>query len=330
MSYPIEVRNVSKRYIDYKYEPEGFNRVKNFFFPKKKLVLDKVSFKVEKGEIFGLLGPNGAGKTTLIKIMTGLMAPDSGEAWTLGHKMPEDQKKIAHRINAVFARSGIYWHLTGRDNLMFYAKAYRIKNPKEKVNELLKLFEMDDKAHRYMDTYSTGEMMRISLAKGLINDPELLLVDEPTIGLDPSIALKVRDFLQKLNKEVGVTILLTTHYMEEADRLCHRLAFIEKGKILRIDTPKNLKKELAKEKIIELEIPKLSKEIVDYIKKLKFIDDVMVLPEEEKLRITFKKFDLDKLTTELKKLGVEITSVNTDRPNLEDVFLHITGRRLRY
>jgi ABC-2 type transport system ATP-binding protein len=322
----VEVNNVSKIYREEK--PGFLNTLKYLVRPTYKIALENVSFSVEKGEIFGLLGPNGAGKTTLIKIILGLVSPTNGRIKIFGCEIPKERSKIINKINVVFSRSGCYWNLTGRDHLKFYGKIYRVKNLDEKIKELVDLFELNDKIDVSTDKYSTGEVMRLNLARALLNDPELIILDEPTIGLDPAIALKVRDFFLKLNKERKTTILLTTHYMEEADRLCNRIAIINYGKLIAIDTPLNLKNKLKKEKICEFGVFNLTSETLAKIKE-KF-GRCSYYEDQSELRVIVDKFeDVSEIIDFLKKNGVKVSSVHTEKPTLEDVFLYITGKRLR-
>ncbi|MEM2935021.1 MAG: ABC transporter ATP-binding protein [Candidatus Thermoplasmatota archaeon] len=309
----LEVNDISKTY-----------KQRNSY----KVALDNVSFSVGHAEIFGLLGPNGSGKTTLIKIIFGLISPDKGKISIFGHEIPKDRAKIIDKINVVFSRAGCYWNLTGRDHLKFYGKIYRVENLKEKIEELVELFEMKDKIDMTADKYSTGEVMRLNLARALLNEPELLILDEPTIGLDPVLALKIRDYLIKINEENGITILLTTHYMEEADRLCNRIAIIDEGKIVAIDTPLNLKNKLKREKICEIGVSNLSSDLMEKIKK-KF-EKCSYYENKSELRIILKKYeDVAEIIDFLKNNGAIVTSVHTEKPTLEDVFLYMTGKRLR-
>ncbi|MEM1513947.1 MAG: ABC transporter ATP-binding protein [Candidatus Thermoplasmatota archaeon] len=293
-----------------------------------KVALDNVSFSVEHGEIFGLLGPNGSGKTTLIKIILGLVSPDKGKISILGHEIPKDRAKIIEKVNVVFSRAGCYWNLTGRDHLKFYGKIYRVKNLKKKIEELVELFELRDNIDMTVDKYSTGEVMRLNLARALLNEPELLILDEPTIGLDPMMSLKIRDYLLQINEENKITILFTTHYMEEADRLCRRVAIIDEGKIVEIDNPSNLKSKLKKEKICEIGVSNLSSNLMEKIKR-KF-EKCSYYERKSELRVILKKYeDVAEIIDFLKNNGATVTSVHTEKPTLEDVFLYITGKRLR-
>ena len=326
MTNAIEVANISKTYRE---ENPGFlNTLKYLFKPTYKKALEDVSFSVEQGEIFGLLGPNGAGKTTLIKIILGLISPTHGNIKMFNWDIPKEKSKVIDRINVVFSRAGCYWNLTGRDHLKFYGKIYRVKNLDEKIKELSELFDLSDKIDLTTDKYSTGEVMRLNLARALLNDPELIVLDEPTIGLDPVIALKVRDFFLKLNKEKGTTVLLTTHYMEEADRLCKRIAIIDDGKLVAIDTPANLKNKLKRENVCEFGVSNLTGEVLAKIKE-KF-ERCTYYDDQSQLRVILDKLeDLSELVNFLKKNGVKVSSVHTEKPTLEDAFLYITGKGLR-
>ena len=322
----IKIKDVSKRYPK---ETYNFSEsIKNFFKREKKVVLDDISFSVKKGEIFGLLGPNGAGKTTLFKIITNLLRADKGEVYLFGEKIPENYKKVASKINTVFARANLWWELRGRENLKVYGKIYRVKNLDEKIDSLLDFFDLKEKANRYTDLYSTGEIMRLCIAKSLLNDPELLILDEPTIGLDPNIALKIREFLKELNRKRKTTIFLSTHYMEEADMLCDKVALINEGKIIKIDSPTNLKEILKKEEIIELRLEKFSFALLKKLEKMKFVKKSYFIEETERVRILIDDINnLDKLIREIKKY-TKIQNFVVSQPTLQDVFIHFTGKEV--
>ncbi len=332
----VSVKKVSKKFRDKSKDKRIIDKHGPFMgFIKKSQnkkhfhALKNVSFDVEEGEIFGLLGPNGSGKTTLIKIITGLMRQDSGQIKVLGKKVPEEIDSIRGKINAVFARAAMFWHLTGEYNLEVYSQIYGVKDYSKKIKKYLKFFEIENKKDLYLDKRSTGELMRFNLARSLLNSPRVLFLDEPTIGLDPHISLKVRNFLKKLNQTEKMTILLTTHYMEEADYLCDRIAIINNGKIIKIDTPSNLKKLLSKEKILEFRMKEMNRKTIEKIKKLKYVENAHWVDEEEKLRVIVSSLDkCDNVITEIRKSGNNIISINTDEPSLEDVFIHLTKKRL--
>ncbi len=216
MENVIEVHNVSKRFRE-----DGA-----YFY-----ALDRVSLKIRKGEIFGLLGPNGAGKSTLLNIMMHLLLPDTGKVLVFGKK---PGMEIYQRVGFVSGEAKFHWALKARDVLNFYSMVYGMpKMEKEKrIKDVAGLFGIKDIMEKKVEVLSTGERMRLSFAKALLNRPELLLLDEPTLGLDPGIAIRIRKEIRKINRELGTTILLTSHYMQEVEQLADRIAFLHKGRIL--------------------------------------------------------------------------------------------------
>jgi ABC-2 type transport system ATP-binding protein len=233
MGIAIEVKNLNRTYVG------------TLGMTKKKTIeaLKNISFTVNEGEILGLLGPNGAGKTTTIKILTTLLAPTSGEAKIIGHKCFGEEKFIRDKINFIFGgERGLYWRLSAYENLQYFGDIYKIpeKVLKRRIPELVKLVGLEGRENEKVEGFSKGMKQRLQIARGLINDPEILFLDEPTIGLDPIGAKDLRNIILKLKQE-GKTILLTTHYMYEADELCDRAALINNGEIIDIDTPKHLK-----------------------------------------------------------------------------------------
>ncbi len=229
----IEIKSVTK-----KFKSSG----KEFY------ALDDINFSVGRGEIFGLLGPNGAGKTTLINILTGLLIPDSGSVSIMGKDVTRHRNDILERMNAVSGDSKFHWLLTSKEILNFYLSAYNVPKDRreEKIRTLVEMFEIENIMNKKFAWLSTGERMRLILAKSLINDPEVLLLDEPTLGLDPDIAIKTRNLILDVNKKYNTTILLTSHYMKEVEELCDRIAFIHKGRIIDIGRIKDLKRRTKK------------------------------------------------------------------------------------
>jgi ABC-2 type transport system ATP-binding protein len=212
--------------------------------------VDGISFAVEPGEIFGFLGPNGAGKTTTIKMLTGQLRPTSGEALVVGCDVVKERQRLKPQIGVVFDSQNIYERLSARDNLRFYARLYRVK--KARVEGMLAQVGLTDRAGSKVKTYSNGMKQRVLIARALLHKPKVLFLDEPTRGLDPNVARDIRAIVVDLAKQ-GMTVFLTTHYMEEADQLSNRVAIIDQGSIVALDTPENLKAEYGEDEKTTLE-----------------------------------------------------------------------------
>lgn len=208
---------------------------------KKTNALDNVSLSIQKGEIFGILGPNGAGKTTFLSILTTLLKPTSGTAQISGFDIKKNPKKVREKIGVVFQETVLDDLLTAYENLMFHAELYNVKNKKEKIEKILKFFNLQQRKNDRTKTFSGGMKRKIEIARPLLHDPEILLLDEPTMGLDPTARKNIWDQILKINKKDKTTILLNTHYLEEADALCDRIAILDKGKVVVVGTPKELK-----------------------------------------------------------------------------------------
>lgn len=235
MDTVIEVRDLHREYITYK----------GVLHRKKEVVeaVRGIDFSVKKGEIFGLLGQNGAGKTTTIKMLTTLLAPTSGVCKVFGYDTFGKEKYIRKRINFIFGgEMGVYRRLSARDNLRYFANLYLLdtQQREQRIEEILELVELTDAADRLAETYSKGMIQRLQIGRGLINDPEILFMDEPTVGLDPVGARMLRDIIRKLRDE-GKTVLLTTHYLPEAEELCDRMVILNQGKIVARGTPAQIK-----------------------------------------------------------------------------------------
>lgn len=235
METVIEVKNLHREYVTYK----GAIR-------KKKEVVEAVrgiDFTVNRGEIFGLLGQNGAGKTTTIKMLTTLLAPTSGMCKVFGYDTFGQEKQIRKRINFIFGgEMGVYRRLSGRDNLRYFANLYLMDTAERerRINEILELVELTDAADRLAETYSKGMIQRLQIARGLINNPEIIFMDEPTVGLDPFGAHMLRGIISKLRDD-GKTVLLTTHYLPEVEELCDRIVILNHGEIVARGTPEEIK-----------------------------------------------------------------------------------------
>jgi len=310
--WAIEVRDLTKRY-----RGNGFAAV------------DHVSFSVENGEIFALLGPNGAGKTTTIKILTTLLKPTSGTAKIAGFDVSKDKDSVRKSIGIVFQEPSLDWRLTGRENLDFHARIYGIgrREREERIEEVLKLVELEDKADIVVDKYSGGMKRSLELARGFIHSPKVLFLDEPTLGLDTHTRRRIWDYIRELNDKEGVTIVLTTHHMEEADYLCERVGIMDQGKIIALDTPKNLK-DLIGSDLVSLEMDNRDYN-TDIFKKLDFVIDFRRHDDFVTLKMERGDLRIPAIMKVAQREGIEIKSVNLRKPSLEDVFLHITGRKIR-
>jgi ABC-2 type transport system ATP-binding protein len=225
--------------------------IQNVFktFPNGAKAVQGLSLDIREGEVFGVLGPNGAGKTTLLNMVSTLLTPDSGDILILGESVRKVPGKIRGNMNLCSGNANFAWSLTLRENLRFYGMLYGLRGQarEAKINALVEGFALTTYADRRFDEVSTGTKQRMALAKALLNEPKVLLLDEPTVGLDPDIALKVRQYIRDYHAQSGCTLILTTHYMQEAQDLCERIAFVRDGKVLALGTPEQLKTQVKAE-----------------------------------------------------------------------------------
>ncbi len=295
--------------------------------------VDHVSFNVKRGEIFGLLGPNGAGKTTTIRMLATLTRPTEGTATVGDYDIVEDDNEVRRLIGLVSEKIIMYDRLTAKENLWFFGRLYDV--PKEvlasRIDELLGLVQLSNWKNSQVGTFSSGMRQRMNVIRALLNMPEVLLLDEPTLGLDPQSSVEVREFVKKINRENKTTIILTTHMMVEADMLCDRIGIIDHGKIVALDTSANLKKLVsgADTTVLELEIANLTTDMVSSIRSLKCVSSVSQ-NDATHIRVHADgdgAFDtiIDAIRAEKGKMN----SVKNLEPTLEDVFLHITGHEVR-
>lgn len=288
---------------------------------KEKLVLKGIGLQIEEGEIFGILGPNGAGKTTLLSILSTLLLPDRGEIQILGMDGLQDGHRIRERVNISSGNANFLWSLTVRENLHFYGMLYGLtgKGREEKVRRLISLFNLEEHRDVPFDRLSTGMKQRLSLAKSLLNDPAVLFLDEPTVGLDPSVSVWIRDQIRLIQKENGMTVLLTTHNMREAECLCNRIAFLKTGEILTTGTAATLKKMVRIGDLLKIEFKgKVSEEELmraDGVINYTISDNVceVIVDDAEKR--------LGPLVALLSQGGARINKVTLGQTDLEDVFI---------
>lgn len=327
----IEVEGLEKKYITYL--RKGLRRERSLVH-----ALRGISFHVERGEIFGLLGPNGAGKTTTVKILSTLLLPDSGSANILGYDVVREPEEVRGRIGvSLSVERGFFWKLTGRENLRYFGMLYGLNGGslRERVDLTLKLVGLDElgASDKLYEEYSTGMKARLSVARALLIDPEVLILDEPTLGLDPNSARLVRELLTKLAHEDGKTVLITTHNMFEAEIMCDRVAIINRGMIVALDTVENLKGLVRGSATVELSVippaklstselrTELSKEIGEPLELIQESEEVRVkvisnFSEREKVT--------QALLNKLHSLCCGVRRVEVKEPSLEDVFIELT------
>jgi ABC-2 type transport system ATP-binding protein len=286
-----------------------------------------VSFDVDYGELFGLVGPNGAGKTTTIKMLTTMLIPTSGKATVLGFDNEKDVVRIRERIGIVLGgERGLYTRVSAIDNLRYFADLYGVPpNVRDKrVKELLEFMGLWDRARDRVETYSKGMKQRLHLARGLINDPELIFLDEPTIGLDPEIAIETRKMIKEL-VEKGKTILLTTHYMFEADELCNRVAVIRNGEIVALDTPSGLKKYVMDTSVVEVEGFGITEKEVARFKELAGVLSVSADLGENKQVLKIQTPKGSEIISEVQEIlrNSRIYDIKIKEPTLEDAYLKL-------
>ena len=292
--------------------------------------VDELSFDVGTGELFGLLGPNGAGKTTTINLLSTLLKTTSGSAQVAGYDVAKSRDSVRKSIGVVFQEPALDIKLTGRENLEFHAMMYGMGKTERRarIDEVLRLVDLEEKASTLVEKYSGGMKRRLEIARGLVHRPKVLFLDEPTLGLDAQTRRHIWDYIRKLNLEAAITIILTTHYMEEADYLCGRVAIMDHGKFVALDTPAKLKDLLGGD-VVSLEIEGSAAALeealrgVDWIKKIKFHEDVFSLTMERGER------RIPELIQMAQGLGITVNCVHLRKPSLEDVFLHFTGRTIR-
>ncbi|MDG6244623.1 MAG: ATP-binding cassette domain-containing protein [Methanolobus sp.] len=292
-----------------------------------------ISITVQKGELFGLLGPNGAGKSTLIGMLSTMLRPTGGNAHVWGHDIRSQSTKVRMSIGVVFQGTTVDRKLTGRQNLDLHGRLYGMgrKERNERIEEVLRLVELTNWADEVVQKYSGGMIRRLEIARGMMHHPKVLFLDEPTLGLDPQTRNHIWDYIRKLNREKNITMVLTTHYMEEADMLCNRIAIIDHGEIIALGTPGELKSELGGD-IITLKFPG-EEDAAKMAEKYNGNPDFKEMTSSgTTVRITSTDGEraIPELLQMTAELGLRIESVSLRKPTLDDVFLHHTGKNIRY
>ena len=306
------------------------NLVKKF---RDFVAVDHLSFEVKTGEIFGFLGPNGAGKTTTIRMLCTLSGPTQGSATVAGFDIAHQGDRVREHIGLVSEKMIMYDRLTAHENLRLFGELYDIPRNalRERIDELLKVVNMEKWADQQIGTFSTGMKQRINVIRALLNEPEILFLDEPTLGLDPQSTNEIRDFTRRINEDAGTTIILTTHAMAEADVLCDRISIVDYGKIVALDTPSNLKKVItgADTNVIELDVPNITPTLISDIQSLSCTQTVTA-EDETHIRVHASGDEAcDNVIDTVRSGAGQIRSIHNVEPTLEDVFLYLTGHEVR-
>ena len=304
---------------------------KQFDPPKGPVAVDGVSFRIKEGEIFSLLGPNGAGKTTTISILSCLLKPDGGEAHVGGFSVRSEPEKVKALLGVVPQDIALYDDLSGRENLLFWGRMYGLRGDKldRRVDEVLALIGLSDRQKDRVDRYSGGMKRRVNIGAALLHQPRFLYLDEPTVGIDPQSRRSILDGVKDLNAS-GVTVLYTTHYMEEAQELSHRIGIMDKGKMIAVGTQQELVRLVGERTRIDLALDREAEALSDKWRELPGVSTVSTIDEK---RMWLSVEDANRLMPLLfdtaRSAGARITEISLAEPNLEMVFLHLTGRGLR-
>lgn len=308
----IEIKNITKRYND-------------------KLAVDNINLNVMEGEIFGLLGPNGAGKSTLISMICGLVKADSGEITVAGHSINKAAILAKENIGLVPQEIALYEGISALDNLKFWGSIYGLKGAilKERMNEVLEATGLKDRAKEKISSFSGGMKRRINIACAVMHHPNIVIMDEPTVGIDPQSRNHILEFTRNLNRNHSTTIIYTSHYMEEVEALCNRVAILDEGKLIADGTQEQIKKMVMNEERVEITVSNYNPEIA---LKLKHIDKVRGVDyENSKLTIIMKESqtNLQEIIEILVLSKINIQDISIKTPTLETVFLSLTGKKLR-
>ncbi len=307
----IEIKNLTKRFND-------------------KLVIDNVSLGIEKGEIFGLLGPNGAGKSTLINLMVGLLKIDRGEVVIGGYNISKEPLKAKEKIGLVPQEIALFENLNAKENLEYWGGLYGLRGVmlRERINEALEIAALQEHIKKPVKKYSGGMKRRLNIAAAMMHHPEVLIMDEPTVGIDPQSRNHIFEVVKKMNKEYNSTIIYTSHYMEEIEALCDNIFILDLGKEIAYGSKEELKRMVISDKVIKIKAQGELEKLMFDIKKLSTIRGVEIKGEELKI-IANEKITLNELFNEISKHKVEVKNIGIEEPTLEEVFLTLTGKKLR-
>ena len=309
--YVIETQNLMKKYNSF-------------------LAVDGLNLRIRKGEVFGFLGPNGAGKTTSIKMMVGLLKPTKGRVLIEGEEIESVEKG---KIGVCPQDLVIWGGLTCEENIALIGDMYEVQRTvlKERIKQLLRDLMLSDKTKTLASQLSGGMKRRLNLAMAVIHEPEIVVLDEPSAGLDPQSRLVLWEYIHSLSKEKGKTIILTTHLMEEADRLSDRIAIMDQGKLLVLDTPESLKKKIGRGDVVEIQLsnPEMNEKVVSLMRSMEGIAEVKEIKGRVNVRALDAVSKLPGMIRSIEEMGASILDTSIRRNTLEDVFIHLTGKGLR-
>jgi ABC-2 type transport system ATP-binding protein len=289
-----------------------------------------INLEIEEGELFGLLGPNGAGKTTTISMLCTITKPTSGSASVFGHDVKKESSTVRGMIGIVFQDPSLDDNLTGKENLDFHGRLYKVPRNEiaGRIRDVLELVELADKADVIVKKYSGGMKRRLEIARGLLHHPRVLFLDEPTLGLDPQTRLHIWEYIEKLNREKKITMILTTHYMDEADKLCDRIAIIDHGQIVAMDTPENLKKDVGGD-VVTMTVPHGSEQLKTKLEQLEFVKSSQLVDGTLRLSVDKGETAIPIFMDVARQEGIAVPSIALHEPTLEDIFIKYTGREIR-
>ena len=310
------------------------------FFRRKTVsvnAIDNLTFEIKKGELFGLLGPNGAGKTTLVKMLCTLLPPDGGTALINGYDIVKEPMKVRRSLGTLFSvgERGFFWRLNGYRNLEFFAAIYNVPRPKRqaRIMEVLKLVGLENNAFELFQKYSGGMKRKLSLARTLLPDPPVLLLDEPTAGLDVISSRNIRDFIRKTVEETGKTVLYTTHYIEEAAQICTKIGILKQGKIIACDTPDALRDKIKKDELIYLILEEITPAQIEKMRSIQGVIDISekndqdLMPNQKGLCVELQNVDqLPSIFDFLFEQKIKFVNFKREEPSLEDAFIELTRK----
>jgi len=304
----IHTKNLTKEY-------DGFKAV------------DNLNLKVEEGEIYGFLGPNGAGKTTTMLMLLGILKPTQGEIYIMGEPLSKNPLSTKKKIGVVSEKQYLYKEMTAQEYLSFFADLYKVKNKKDKIEELLSAVDLLDARNKKLGAFSRGMQQKLGFARALLHEPELLLLDEPVSGLDPTGIKQIRDLIEKENKK-GKTIFISSHLLSEVEKLCTKVAIINKGKLLAEDTMENLKRRLTDFIQLEIELTEITKQIIDTLNSFDFVKEVKSEKNILTLKVTSDKDHRAEISSAIAQKGGVVLGIKKRDISLEEAFITITQKNI--